>query len=1005
MIPQQLTLSNFLSYQQANLDFTGLHTACICGANGAGKSSLLEAITWALWGKTRTSYDEDVINSSAQEVQVDFRFQCNGDHYRVLRSRRRGQSAALELQVQNSNHQFQSLTAKGVKATQKKINELLKLDYDTFINSAYLRQGRADEFMMRSPTERKKVLAELLKLDQYQTLAEEAKDVSRKLKGQSEQLEQTIAPTEKELEQEKTTQQTLETVNQNYQQLQATQEKEQAQLQHLQTLDYQRQAKQQQIDWYNQQYQTITQDCEKIKQQQGKVKQSLSQLQQRIEQESDINQAYQRYLDLQQEQETLSQKFQTYQDLQQQRQQIQQQQQATINNLKLQQQRLETELENLETQEQAAQKILSQSDQINRAWNELNAARQHLQQLNQLQQEVSPLMQRRQTLQVAIEREAARQQARLEQIETSQQELQQELADVPALKSEYSAIEAQLAELEKKRNYSQRLQEKQQQQRGRQERLQQDEKNYEKQLEELRKKLELLQNPEAVCPLCERSLDHEHKQRVTDKTHHQYDSIETEKETIWEDLAKCKRELDKWSQEYEAITQELAQQEKLLARRGQIESRLDNTCDIHEKISNLNREKRAIQEALEKQTYAQDYQIELQNLEQRLAQMNYDEKNHAIAREKVEQLRYADRKAEQLEEAKKEIKRLQERKPQLETSLQDIQEKITAQEAGLTQDLQGIDQQITDLGYARSRHNEVIKAVQEAQKSQLQYQKLQEAKQDFPQKQQELTEIQEHLNKREQEKREYQEQLEALTQEMTKISDVRNEIQQLEQKIQQQRQQLDDLLSEKGKLEQKLNYLKELKTKYQNSKEELKRLKRQETIYQELSQAFGKNGIQALMIENVLPQLEAQTNKILSRLTGNQLHVQFLTQKAGKSKSKKQTKLIDTLDIIIADSQGTRAYETYSGGEGFRINFSIRLALAKLLAQRAGTALQLLIVDEGFGTQDAEGCERLIAAINAIAGDFSCILAVTHMPQFKEAFEHRIEVTKTAQGSQLTISS
>jgi exonuclease SbcC len=53
-----------------------------------------------------------------------------------------------------------------------------------------------------------------------------------------------------------------------------------------------------------------------------------------------------------------------------------------------------------------------------------------------------------------------------------------------------------------------------------------------------------------------------------------------------------------------------------------------------------------------------------------------------------------------------------------------------------------------------------------------------------------------------------------------------------------------------------------------------------------------------------------------------------------------------------------QAYETYSGGEAFRINFAIRLVLAKLLAQRAGAALQLLIVDEGFGTQDAQVCDK-----------------------------------------------
>lgn len=159
------------------------------------------------------------------------------------------------------------------------------------------------------------------------------------------------------------------------------------------------------------------------------------------------------------------------------------------------------------------------------------------------------------------------------------------------------------------------------------------------------------------------------------------------------------------------------------------------------------------------------------------------------------------------------------------------------------------------------------------------------------------------------------------------------------------------------------------------------------------------------MIENALPQLEAETNQILGRLTEHQFHVQFLTQKAKKGSKKTAAQMIDTLDIVIADARGTRAYETYSGGEAFRINFSIRLALAKLLAYRSGTTLQMLVIDEGFGTQDTEGCNRLIGAINAIAADFACILAVTHIPQFKEAFQSRIEVYKDQQGSQLQVNN
>lgn len=248
-------------------------------------------------------------------------------------------------------------------------------------------------------------------------------------------------------------------------------------------------------------------------------------------------------------------------------------------------------------------------------------------------------------------------------------------------------------------------------------------------------------------------------------------------------------------------------------------------------------------------------------------------------------------------------------------------------------------------------------------------------------------------------------QIEGIVQQLQQTANPTAQIQTLEQQLVNRRRKLDEQLAQLGRLEQLAHQLETMQVQYSQQQEQLQETKRQLRIYQELTQAFGKNGIQTLMIENVLPQLEAETNQLLSRLSANQLHVQFVTQKAGRNaRTKKNIKLIDTLDILIADARGTRAYETYSGGEAFRINFAIRLALAKLLAQRAGAALQLLIVDEGFGTQDAEGCDRLIAAINAIAPDFACILTVTHMPHLKEAFQARIEVTKTRLGSQLRLS-
>ena len=92
-----------------------------------------------------------------------------------------------------------------------------------------------------------------------------------------------------------------------------------------------------------------------------------------------------------------------------------------------------------------------------------------------------------------------------------------------------------------------------------------------------------------------------------------------------------------------------------------------------------------------------------------------------------------------------------------------------------------------------------------------------------------------------------------------------------------------------------------------------------------------------------------------------------------------------------------------SGGEAFRVNFAIRLALSEVLAQRAGARLQTLVIDEGFGSQDVQGRQRLIEAINQVRGDFAKILVITHIDELKDAFPTRIEVEKTDQGSSIRV--
>lgn len=1007
MIPVQLILKNFLSYRDATLDFSGLHTACICGSNGAGKSSLLEAITWAIWGESRAAAEDDVIHSGAKEVRVDFTFHNNQQKYRVIRTRIRGSSGFLEFQVETPNG-FRPLTGKGVRATQDLIIQHIKLDYDTFINSAYLRQGRADEFMLKRPTERKEILAELLKLNQYDDLEERAKESSRQFKARVEELERSLDSIKTQLQQREITQVQRADLETQLNQLQQLQALENIQLQSLQVVQHQRQNWEQQLSFVKQQYQNLTQDCDRLQQEQAAVNSQLSNLSAILNQEVEIQNGYAHYQNLQSQEETFATKFEEHTRATGLRQQKQQQLTKQIHELERQLQQVQGQLAALEQQEQEIQQTLSKSGEIEGALAQLAAARRHVAHLDELQMQVTPLLQQRQTLQSQLDRVHAGLVARLEQLQATENQLQRASRRQPQLQQAVMEVATQIDQMEKDRVYLQRVQEKGQERRHFIERLQTQQREYERLLGELEQKLQMLRNPDAICPLCERPLDEHHWNRVADKTKAEYKETEGQLWVFREQMAVSDREIQVLRQKYREILQKLTTYDSLREQRGQLAAQLESTSDAEQQLQQLAAEKQHLERSLQAGDFAHDKQVQLRQLDQYLQELNYNDQDHALARSEVERWRWAEIKQGQIKDAGKRQATLAARKPELQATIAQLQTRIGQEQTDseCARQIVALEKQISEISYSSEQHNKLRMAVRQAQSWQLRHQQLLSSQQQYPQLQGRSQELELARSSRLHERQQLGTQIEDIVQQLTQSTNPTEQIHTLEQQLANRRRQLDEQIAKLGRLEQLAHQLETLQTQYEQQQEQLQTCKRQHRVYQELAQAFGKNGIQALMIENVLPQLEAETNQLLSRLSGNQLHVQFITQKAGKgSKStKKNAKLIDTLDILIADSRGTRAYETYSGGEAFRINFAIRLALAKLLAQRAGAALQLLIVDEGFGTQDSEGCDRLIAAINAIAGDFACILTVTHIPHLKEAFQARIEVYKTQEGSQLSLS-
>jgi exonuclease SbcC len=234
------------------------------------------------------------------------------------------------------------------------------------------------------------------------------------------------------------------------------------------------------------------------------------------------------------------------------------------------------------------------------------------------------------------------------------------------------------------------------------------------------------------------------------------------------------------------------------------------------------------------------------------------------------------------------------------------------------------------------------------------------------------------------------------------VADIQRDIESLEYAFIQSKkmveQSKESLIHERGALENeraKLSALEKEKLECQNN---IAQINTQIEDLQAIAVATGKDGIQALLIQDVLPDIEQEANELLAKLTDNQAQIFIESLRDLKKGGSKET-----LDINISDNMGIRPYEMFSGGEAFRIDFALRIALSKILARRAGTSLQTLIIDEGFGSQDEEGLAHIMDALYKIQDDFAKIIVVSHLSSMKDQFPVHFLVEKKPLGSVISV--
>ncbi len=198
MRPLLLKLRGFTAFRdEAELDFSQLDLFAICGPTGSGKSSLLDAITYALYGLVERVGRQvsQLVSQGQNRLYVIFEFEVGGDRYRVSRNTPRGPGSTKVMMERRNGEEWEQAGEGSDKVGEvnKKIERLLGLDYEAFTRSVLLPQGKFAEFLVGDPKTRRDILTELLGLELFTRMAKRAGEIARadgeKAKTMAELLE------------------------------------------------------------------------------------------------------------------------------------------------------------------------------------------------------------------------------------------------------------------------------------------------------------------------------------------------------------------------------------------------------------------------------------------------------------------------------------------------------------------------------------------------------------------------------------------------------------------------------------------------------------------------------------------------------------------------------------------------------------------------------------------------------------------------------------------------
>ncbi|MGP1382288.1 MAG: AAA family ATPase [Thainema sp.] len=443
-----VTLTNFKTHQDRHFKFQP-GTNAICGENGAGKTSILEAIAWVLFNYRGDYVTADLIRNGtgSAQVMVEFVSSRDGRTYQVLRSTNKGY-AIYDPQL-DQRLSYSRIEDEILPWLREHMGVAPNVDLgQLFANTIGVPQGTFTADFLKSVSDRKRVFDAILKVEEYEKVFKELNGLRKYAEGQSAAIADRILQYNETLEQWDELQQRQAQAQQELEQNEATLKTLKTQLEQLEAERQKRLAQQQQIQTLKVQLSTLTAQIQGQEQQTIRLDQALQQAKEAV-QICEVNRvAYESYQAATDKLKQLEQQIRQRQILWNQREQYRQQMRDRDTDLT----RLKLRLEQLATAEQdltQLKPLIEQQEQLEQQLAEISKALQQLQsiavQAQAVQQQIQQVSRQLQSVQSEIE-QIQRLDAQIQQIpdlEKKRDRIQEQLSRVEAAKQ----FEAELHQL------------------------------------------------------------------------------------------------------------------------------------------------------------------------------------------------------------------------------------------------------------------------------------------------------------------------------------------------------------------------------------------------------------------------------------------------------------------------------------------------------------------------------------------------------------------------------